>query len=119
MLRQKLQQHGSQVWLVNTGWSGGPYGRGSRIPLAYTRAMVRAVLNGSLANAAFTPDPIFGVLVPQACPGVPPAMLRPRETWPNAADYDAMAKHLVRLFRDNFAAYASAVSEEVRQGGPR
>ena len=119
MLRQKLHQHGSQVWLVNTGWSGGPYGRGRRIELAYTRAMVRAVLNGSLANAACVPDPIFGLLVPQACPGVPPAVLRPRETWPSVADYDATAKQLARLFRDNFAAYANEVTEEVRQAGPR
>jgi phosphoenolpyruvate carboxykinase (ATP) len=119
MLRQKLHKHGSQVWLVNTGWSGGPYGRGSRIKLADTRAMVRAVLNGSMANVPCVPDPIFGVLVPQTCPGVSPAVLRPRETWPNAADYDATAKQLARLFRDNFAAYAATVTEDVRQAGPR
>jgi phosphoenolpyruvate carboxykinase (ATP) len=119
MLHQKLKKHGSQVWLVNTGWSGGPYGVGGRIKLAHTRAMVRAILNGGLAHATFTPDPIFGVLVPQACPGVPPAVLRPRETWQNPADYDAKAKQLARLFRDNFTTYASEVSDEVRQAGPR
>jgi phosphoenolpyruvate carboxykinase (ATP) len=119
MLRKKLREHGSQVWLVNTGWSGGPYGIGSRIKLAHTRAMVRAVLSGGLSQATFVPDPIFGVQVPQSCPGVSASVLRPRETWQNAADYDAKAKQLARLFRDNFAAFASEVTEEVRQAGPR
>jgi phosphoenolpyruvate carboxykinase (ATP) len=119
MLGERLQTHGSQVWLVNTGWTGGPYGVGSRIKLAYTRAMVRAVLSGEIAHIALTPDPVFGVAVPNACPGVPPELLQPRATWQNPADYDTNARHLAALFQNNFKAYAAEVQEAVRQAGPR
>jgi phosphoenolpyruvate carboxykinase (ATP) len=119
LLHQKLQAHRSQVWLVNTGWTGGSYGRGSRIKLGLTRAMVRAVLGGDLARVPFMPDPIFGVFVPESCPGVPSEVLRPRNTWPNLADYDAQARKLAALFQDNFTAYAAQTSEAVRQAGPK
>jgi phosphoenolpyruvate carboxykinase (ATP) len=119
MLQAKLKAHGSQVWLVNTGWSGGPYGQADRVPLAYTRAMVRATQDGSLADVAFMPDPVFGVLVPRACPGVPPGLLQPRDAWPDPAAYDARARRLAGLFRDNFNSYATQVSEAVRQAGPK
>jgi phosphoenolpyruvate carboxykinase (ATP) len=119
MLQAKLKAHGSQVWLVNTGWNGGPYGQADRVPLAYTRAMVRAAQDGSLADVPFAPDPVFGVLVPQACPGVPPELLRPRDAWPDPFAYDARARQLAGLFRDNFKAYAGQVSEAVRQAGPK
>ncbi len=119
MLHAKLKAHGSQVWLVNTGWSGGPYGQADRIPLAQTRAMVRAVLDGTLSKVPCTPDPLFGVLVPQACPGVPAELLRPRDAWPDPTEFDARARQLANLFRDNFKSYAGQVSEAIRQAGPK
>src|SRR5262249_52744695 len=109
----------STVWLVNTGWSGGPYGVGQRMKLGHTRTMLRAALGGALANTPFVPDPVFGVLVPQNCPGVPPEVLRPRNTWRNPADYDALAARLANLFRANFTPYAAHVAEAVRQAGPK
>jgi phosphoenolpyruvate carboxykinase (ATP) len=119
LLHDRLRAHGSQVWLVNTGWVGGPYGVGRRVPLAHTRAMVRAALGGALAGVGYTTDPVFGLAVPQACPGVPAALLRPRDAWPDAAAYDAKARQLAGLFRANFEAYAAQTSEAVRQAGPR
>jgi phosphoenolpyruvate carboxykinase (ATP) len=119
MLRERLQRHGSQVWLVNTGWSGGPPGVGARMKLGYTRAMVRAVLDGALETVPFTPDPIFGVLVPEACPGVPAEVLRPRATWKDQAAYGAQARRLAGLFREDFKQYEAQAPEAVRQAGPR
>jgi phosphoenolpyruvate carboxykinase (ATP) len=119
LLHRRLREHGSTVWLVNTGWGGGPYGVGRRFPLAHTRALVRAALGGALAGAEFVPDPVFGVLVPTACPGVPARLLRPRDTWADPAAYDARARQLAGLFRANFQAYAAEVPEAVRQAGPR
>jgi phosphoenolpyruvate carboxykinase (ATP) len=119
MLHERLRKHAANVWLINTGWSGGPYGKGSRIKLAYTRAMVRAALNGTLAKVSFTPDPIFGVHVPESCPGVDPRVLHPRDTWPDPAEYDTKAQHLAKLFQANFKTYAPHVSEAVCQAGPR
>ncbi len=118
MLHARLREHHSEVWLVNTGWSGGPYGVGRRMPLAHTRALVRAALDGTLAGAEFVPDPVFGVLVPAACPGVPARLLRPRDTWPDPASYDARARQLAALFQANFTAYAGQVPEAVRRAGP-
>jgi phosphoenolpyruvate carboxykinase (ATP) len=118
MLHSRLREHGSEVWLVNTGWTGGPHGVGRRIPLAHTRAMVRAALGGELAGAEFVPDPVFGLLVPAACPGVPARLLRPRDTWADPAAYDARARQLAALFRANFQAYAGQVPEAVRRAGP-
>jgi phosphoenolpyruvate carboxykinase (ATP) len=119
MLQDRLQKHGSQVWLVNTGWTGGPYRQGSRIQLAHTRRLIAAVLSGELDDVPLTADPIFGVLVPQTCPGVPAEILRPRETWNSGEEYDRTARHLAGLFQENFKYYADGVSEEVRQAGPR
>jgi phosphoenolpyruvate carboxykinase (ATP) len=119
LLRDKLATRYSEVWLLNTGWSGGPSGSGPRIPLRETRAMVRAVLNGSLDDVALTPDPIFGVRIPQVVPGVQAKLLRPRETWSDGAAYDAQARRLAGLFRANFEAYANQVSDAVKQAGPR
>ena len=119
LLNDRLRRHGSTVWLVNTGWTGGPYGRGSRIRLAHTRAMVRAVLAGALEGAPFRPDPVFGLLTPDACPGVPGELLRPRDTWKDPAEYDGRARQLAGLSRANFEAYAGQVSEDVRRAGPR
>jgi phosphoenolpyruvate carboxykinase (ATP) len=102
LLRQRMEKHGSAVWLVNTGWSGGGYGAGRRMPLAVTRSLLRAALAGQLDKTPTQPDPAFGLTVPVACPGVPPELLRPRETWPDKAAYDERAKQLAGLFRENF-----------------
>lgn len=119
MLHDRLRAHRSQVWLINTGWTGGPYGLGRRLPLAYTRQMVTAVLNDSLANMNFSPDPIFGVQVPENCPGVPGEILQPRNTWENKEAFDQRARHLAQLLRNNFQDFAPQVSEAVRQAAPR
>ena len=119
MLGDKLQEHGAQVWLVNTGWSGGGYGVGERMKLVYTRAMVNAAIAGELAGAEFVEDPVFGVSVPTTVPGVPSNVLRPRETWQDGAAYDAAAAKLADMFRKNFEQFAGQVSEEVRAAGPR
>jgi phosphoenolpyruvate carboxykinase (ATP) len=118
MLREKVERHKTQVWLVNTGWTEGPPGKGHRIPLAHTRAMVRAILNGSLAEMSFVPDPVFRLSIPTACPGVPGQFLRPRQTWPDTDEYDNRARQLAGLFRSNFAAFGDSVSESVRNAGP-
>lgn len=118
LLQQRLQRYRVPVWLVNTGWSGGPYGVGRRIELRLTRAMVHAILDGRLAEAAFAPDPIFGMLVPRECPGVPAAVLQPRNTWKNPRAYEESARKLAGLFRENFQQYTPHVSEAVRQAGP-
>jgi phosphoenolpyruvate carboxykinase (ATP) len=105
MLAAKLARHQARAWLVNTGWTGGPYGTGSRIKLAYTRAIVDAIHDGSLAAAPTAPDTEFGLGVVTACPGVPPEILLPRHTWPDPAAYDEAARRLAGLFRENFRAY--------------
>jgi phosphoenolpyruvate carboxykinase (ATP) len=118
MLGERLRAHRSVVWLVNTGWSGGAYGTGSRMKLAHTRAMVHAALEGRLAGAKFEADPVFGLEVPTAVPGVPLKVLRPRDTWADGAAYDAAAAKLARMFEDNFGKFADEVSAEVRGAGP-
>jgi phosphoenolpyruvate carboxykinase (ATP) len=119
MLGDRLREHGSKVWLVNTGWSGGGFGVGSRMRLAYTRAMVNAALTGDLDGAEFAPDPVFGVDVPTAVPGVPSEVLRPRDTWSDPEAYDAAAAKLTGMFKTNFDRFADQVSAEVRAAGPR
>ena len=119
LLGEQIAAHGVDVWLVNTGWSGGPYGVGHRISIAYTRAMVRAALTGALADIPTTSDPIFGVAVPTACPDVPAQVLDPRSTWSDPVAYDAQARRLAAMFAANFKAFASDVSEDVRAAGPR
>ncbi|HLN31861.1 MAG TPA: phosphoenolpyruvate carboxykinase (ATP) [Gemmataceae bacterium] len=119
LLGDRLRTYGSQVWLVNTGWTGGSFGQGHRIELRYTRSMVRAILNGSLADVPVTPDAIFGVLIPSSCHGVPTELLQPRSTWKNQTEYEAKARKLADLFQANFKTYAGSVSEAVRTAGPR
>ena len=119
MLGAKLAEHGSQVWLVNTGWSGGAYGTGSRMKLRYTRAMVRAALSGALDRAATREDPVFGLAVPASVEGVPDAVLDARGTWADAAEYDAQARRLAGMFRANIEKFGDAVSPAVRAAGPR
>jgi phosphoenolpyruvate carboxykinase (ATP) len=119
LLGEKIQGREADCWLVNTGWSGGPYGEGSRMKIAYTRAMIRAILNGSLARVETRPDPVFGVGVPVSCPGVPEEVLQPRNTWKDKDAYDRKARELARLFNDNFTKYEAGVSEEVRGAAPK
>jgi len=117
MLSTKVKEHSANVWLLNTGWSGGPYGVGSRFKLAYTRAFVTAILNGSLASAKFEPDAVFGLPIPTAVPGVPSEVLQPRNTWKDGAAYDTQAKKLAKLFRENDAKFE--MPDNVRKAGPR
>ena len=118
MLGEKLKRHGAHVWLLNTGWTGGPYGVGQRIKLGFTRRMVTAALSGELDGVETWTDPIFGLNVPVRIEGVPDKLLRPRETWQNPADYDAQASKLADMFAENFKKYESGVSEEVKAAGP-
>ncbi len=119
MLAERIDKHGANVWLVNTGWSGGPYGVGSRFKLSYTRAMITAILNGSLAKVNFEPDPIFGLSIPAEIPGgdVPKDVLNPRNTWKDKSAYDTKAKDLAKRFRENDAKFD--MPEKVRAAGPK
>jgi phosphoenolpyruvate carboxykinase (ATP) len=118
-LGEKIARHGVDVWLVNTGWTGGPYGVGSRMKIGHTRAMIHVALSGGLDNATFQIDPIFNLAVPTPVPGVPTDILTPRHTWPDAADYDAQARKLARMFVENFRSFEASVGPEVVAAGPR
>ena len=119
MLAERLEQHDVPIWLVNTGWTGGPYGVGERMSIDHTRSMVRAALSGALNDVAFEPDPVFGVQVPLEVPDVPARILRPRDTWPDPGAYDAKARELAAMFAENFESYADGVSDAIRAAGPR
>jgi phosphoenolpyruvate carboxykinase (ATP) len=119
MLGERIAQHKSDTWLVNTGWSGGPYGVGSRMKIGFTRAMVRAALNGSLAAIPMEHDPVFGLSVPASCPDVAEELLNPRNTWRDKSRYDAKARELAGKFKKNFEQFAGSASAEIRQAGPR
>jgi phosphoenolpyruvate carboxykinase (ATP) len=118
MLGKLLNEHAAHVWLINTGWSGGPYGTGKRIKLAYTRAIARAALAGDLDNARTETDPVFGLAVPVEIKGVPAKVLNPRSTWPDPAAYDAQARKLAAMFRENFETFGSAESA-IKNAGPK
>jgi len=114
LLREKIAKHGATCWLVNTGWTGGAYGTGSRMPIKATRALLTAALDGSLAEAKFRKDPNFGFDVPTEVPGVPEVLLDPRRTWGNPGAYDAQAAKLVQMFADNFAQYVPFIDDDVK-----
>ena len=118
-LTERLARHGATVWLVNTGWTGGPVGVGERMNIAHTRTMVRAAIDGRLASAEMRVDPTFGVEVPRSCPEVPASFLDPRATWADPAAYDAAARKLAGMFAANFRAYADGVTPDVLVAGPR
>ncbi|MEQ1726145.1 MAG: phosphoenolpyruvate carboxykinase [Sphingopyxis sp.] len=118
LLKSRIAKGGVTCWLVNTGWTGGSYGTGSRMPIKATRALLNAALDGSLAAGAFRTDPIFGLKVPLACAGMDSAILDPRSTWADSAAYDATAKKLTQQFVDNFAQFAEHVDAGVRAAGP-
>ena len=118
MLGEKIARHDARVWLLNTGWTGGPYGVGSRMKIGYTRAMIRAVLSGALDAVSFEKDPVFNLDIPTSCPGVPDSVLTPRATWSDGAAYDAQAAKLARMFVENFKTFEQGVSAAVRAAGP-
>jgi len=118
LLARKIRQHHANCWLVNTGWTGGPYGTGSRMKIEHTRLLLNAALDGSLEKAPFRPDPLFGFLVPKEVRGMDPTLLDPRSTWPDSSEYDVKAKKLAVLFHDNFAQFADQSPPEVRDAGP-
>lgn len=118
MLGKKLQEHQVQCWLVNTGWTGGPYGVGQRMNLDYTRAIVDAVLDGTLVQQDFTLDPVFRVLIPSHCPGVPASVLQPRTTWNDKSAYDQAARQLASDFHQNFAQFRQFSPGTEEEGGP-
>jgi len=119
LLKERIAKGGVDCWLVNTGWTGGKYGEGKRMPIKETRALLNAALDGSLKNAQFRKDPNFGFEVPVSVPGVDSSLLDPRGTWANPEDYDRMAAKLVDLFVQNFTQFADQVDEGVRQAAPR
>lgn len=118
MLGERIARHGAQCWLVNTGWTGGPYGEGERMNLGYTRKMVHAILDGSLRDVETTPHTVFGIAVPREVPGVPSRVLDPRGTWRDPERYDEQAEKLAQMFKENFSKYADHVGEDVRGAGP-
>jgi phosphoenolpyruvate carboxykinase (ATP) len=119
MLGEKIEKHQVNCWLVNTGWSGGPYGVGSRMKIAYTRAMVNAALDGKLNDVDYITDPIFGVNVPTSCPDVPAEVLIPRNTWSDGAAYDEQAQKLAGMFIENFKEFENNVTDAVKSAGPK
>lgn len=119
LLAKKMNEHKATCWLVNTGWSGGPYGVGERMSIKHTRAMINAILNGDLDKVETRVDPIFGVHVPVSCPDVPDEVLNPRNTWEDKAAYDAKAAHLANLFNENFKTFEEGVSDAVRNSAPK
>jgi phosphoenolpyruvate carboxykinase (ATP) len=119
LLGELLAKHGSRTWLVNTGWTGGPYGVGHRMKLAHTRAMVRAALAGDLDGMPTVRDPLFGLEVPKSVPGVPADVMIPRDTWADPAAYDAQARKLAEMFAKNFEQFVDEAAEPVRRAGPK
>ena len=119
ILGKKIREHKVNVWMVNTGWSGGGYGVGKRMKLAYTRAMITAALNGELDGLEYQAHPIFGMEVPSTCPDVPADILNPKNTWADKAAYDAVANNLAKQFVDNFEKYKAGVSAEILAAAPK
>jgi phosphoenolpyruvate carboxykinase (ATP) len=118
LLGEKIAKHQVQVWLVNTGWTGGAYGTGTRIKLRYTRALIAAALRGDLDEVPFRTHPVFGVAMPESCPEVPASLLDPRATWADPAAYDQKAQELAARFRQNFSTFEEYASADIRAGGP-
>ena len=119
MLSQKMHDSKVSVWLINTGWTGGPYGTGSRMKLKYTRAMINAALEHQLDHEAYQTHPIFNLEMPLKCPGVPSEILNPKNTWDDSEAYDAKAHYLAKIFKENFQQFESFASQEILSGGPR
>jgi phosphoenolpyruvate carboxykinase (ATP) len=118
LLEERMKQHKVNCWLINTGWSGGPFGVGQRMKIAYSRALVKAVIDGVFENMPTTKDPIFGFEIPDNCPGVPKELMIPRNTWKDKKAFDEKARYLVGLFRDNFGQYEKDIPKEILNAGP-
>jgi phosphoenolpyruvate carboxykinase (ATP) len=118
LLRKYIAEHKVDCWLVNSGWTGGIYGVGSRMPIKATRALVTAALNGSLKSANFRTDPYFGFAVPTSVPGVDTALLEPMKTWKNEKEFDTTARKLVGMFQDNFVKFEKQVDADVKAAAP-
>ncbi len=118
LLGKSIQKHKANVWLINTGWTGGPYGVGTRFKLPYTRAMIRAALNGKFDQTYFHPDEFFGLMIPESCPDVPMDVLNPQSTWGDQQAYAAEANRLIQRFQRNFETFKPSVSAEVLAAGP-
>jgi phosphoenolpyruvate carboxykinase (ATP) len=118
LLGERIARHHAKVWLVNTGWTGGPYGVGHRMKIADTRATVKAILNGSLESIPTRKDPFFNLQVPESCPGVPVDVLDPRETWRDKSAYDQQARKLAGMFAENFKQFAGNIAAAVASAGP-
>ncbi len=114
-----MRENQVNVWMINTGWTGGPYGIGNRMKLKYTRAMISAALEGKLSNVEYDFHSIFGMAVPQECPGVPSDILNPRNTWADKTAYDEKANFLAALFTKNFEKYKDGVTDEVLAAAPK
>jgi phosphoenolpyruvate carboxykinase (ATP) len=118
MLGAKMNRHQVNVWLVNTGWTGGSYGKGSRMKLAYTRAMISAAIEGHLNDVEYEQLPVFNLSIPKCCPGVPSALLNPRSTWVDQHAYDKQVRELAELFIKNFEHYAKGVTKDILSAAP-
>jgi phosphoenolpyruvate carboxykinase (ATP) len=119
VLAEKIDEFSPRVWMINTGWTGGPYGVGHRIRIPHTRAMLNAALDGLLDDVEYREDPVFALQVPVAIQGVPDEILIPRNTWKDEAAFDVQAKRLAAMFQENFAKYAAGMSQAVGESGPR
>ena len=118
LLKDLIARHSVDCWLVNTGWTGGPYGEGRRMPIKVTRALLAAALDGSLSNVKMRSDPWFGFEVPAEVPGIDPKLLNPRQTWPDAQAYDRQARELVDMFVKNFSKFEAYVDADVKAAAP-
>jgi phosphoenolpyruvate carboxykinase (ATP) len=118
MLGKKMKEHHVNVWMINTGWSGGPYGVGSRMKLSFTRAIITAALEGKLEDVEYETDPVFGMMMPISCPGVPSEILNPRNTWKDKDAYDQKANELAKKFIENFKKFADHTNEETLRAAP-
>jgi phosphoenolpyruvate carboxykinase (ATP) len=119
MLGERIKKYNTKVYLVNTGWTGGPYGVGNRMKLKYTRAMVTAALSGAFNDVEYKHDKIFNVDIPQTCPEVPSEIMNPRDTWEDKSAYDEQAKKLAGMFQDNFAKKYPDMPKNIADAGPK
>lgn len=118
LLGEKIHKHDVKCWLVNTGWTGGPYGIGKRIQIKYTRAMLTAALDGRLDNIEYEKEPYFNLIIPKECPDITSEILNPKNTFSDKNAYDEGAKKLANMFIENFKEYESSADENIRQAGP-
>ena len=118
LLAERIEQNGTSVWLVNTGWSGGGYGEGERMPLNYTRSIIDSILDGTMNNAPVVKNKLFGFDVPTECPDIPVEIMLPRNTWSDGDAYDEAEKNLAIMFKDNFKQFEEGSSKEILEAGP-